>query len=112
MKSVKIRAVLVGKSLIKNPWGEKVVKLEFVEERELPNPVVIQPAGSELAKEIMPIINQIMKSMPVLSHGKASIPRLTLYLTEEEWDRLIEKPEIGEEILIEIKGKSISISKN
>lgn len=112
MKSVKIRAILVGKSLIKNPWGEKVVKLEFVEERELPTPVVVQPPGSELAKEVMPIINQIMRSMPLLSQGRANMPRLTLYLTEEEWDRLLEKPEIGEEVLIEIKGKSVFISKS
>ncbi len=111
MGSVKIRAILVGKNLIKNPWGERVIKLEFVEERELPSPVIIQSSEGELAKEIMPIITQIMKSMPMLSQGRASVPRLTLYLTEEEWDRLVEKPEIGEEVVIEIKGKTISISK-
>jgi len=109
---VKIKAVLVGKNLIKNPWGEKIIKLEFAEEREIPGPIIVQPqGGGELAREIMPIITQIMKSMPLTGQGRVSIPRLTLFLTEEEWDKLIEKPEIGEEITITVSGKNISINK-
>ena len=33
---VKIRATLISKSMLTDPFGEKLIKLEFAEERELP----------------------------------------------------------------------------
>ena len=112
MSCVKIKAVLTSKSIVKGPFGEKLVKLEFVEEREIPGPVIVHPSGSELAKEIAPIISQIMKSMPLVGQGKVTIPRLTLFLSEEEWDDLIEKPDIGEEVEVEVHGRKVRIEKS
>ena len=99
---VKFRAVVTNISLVDNPWGEKIVKIDVTEEREVPGPVIVQHgSANELSREIAPIISQVLKSMPIPGmSGRIRIPRATLYLTEDEWDRLVRKPSIGD--LIEI----------
>jgi len=110
-KNVLIKAVVSNISIIDNPWGEKMIKLDLTEERETPGPVMIQRDGrDDIAKEIMPIVSQVLKSMPMFGvQGKVRVPRLTLYLTEDEWEKLLEKPTIGEIIEIKIQDKKISI---
>jgi len=104
---IRIRAILTSISTVINPWGERLVKLEFSEERELPGPMVIQKGrGSELAKEIVPVISQVLRSMPGFSGGKVRVPRLTIYLYEDEWDKMYEKPNINDTVeIIVSKGK-------
>ena len=106
-----IKAVVSNISIIDNPWGEKMIKLDLTEERETPGTVMIQKGGrNDIAREIMPIVSQVLKSMPMFgTQGKVRIPRLTLYLTEDEWDKILNKPTIGEIIEIELNDKKISV---
>ncbi|OYT31664.1 MAG: hypothetical protein DRJ32_01250 [Thermoprotei archaeon] len=112
MIEVKFKAILTSKSIIKDPLGENMIKLELMEEKDIPGPVIIhQKKDDTLSREIAPVISQIMKSLPIFSGGKFTVPRLTILLTEDEWDRLPEKPEIGDIIEVVIKSKMIEIKK-
>ncbi len=109
--SVRLRAIVTSISVVDNPWGEKLVKIEMSEERELPGPVVVQRGGSELAREIAPVISQVLRSLPGFAGGKARIPRLVLYLFEDEWEKMLEKPNIGDAIEIVFEKNKIEARK-
>lgn len=111
-ESVKFRATVTNISIVDTPWGERVVKVDLTEERETPSTVVVPTEHSELAREIMPVVSQILRSVPFFgSGGKTRLPRLSLYLTEEEWDELFERPTIGDVMEIEVAKGSLKIRK-
>ncbi len=112
VNKIRIKAVVSNISIIDNPWGEKMIKLDLTEERETPGTVMIQKGGrDDIAREIMPIVSQVLKSMPMFgTQGKVRVPRLTLYLTEDEWGKILNKPTIGEIIEIEINNEKITIN--
>jgi len=98
------KATLVNKSIITNPLGEKMVKLEFVEEREMPGPLITSPVQySEIAREIAPIVSQMMRTFNPT--GKLNVPRVILFLNEEEWEMARFRPEIGEEVGVFVSDK-------
>lgn len=105
---VRFRAVLTNISVVDNPWGEKLVRLELTDERELPGPVVAQRGSNEVAREIVPIVAQIIRSMPGFT-SRVRVPRLTVYLTEDEWERLVRKPNIGDVIEVEFSGERVEV---
>lgn len=112
-KHVSFKAIVSNISLVDNPWGEKSIRIDLTEERELPGPILVQPGrkDSTLAKEVMPIISQVLRSMPGLSINKVRIPRLTIYLTEDEWDKIIDKPHIGDVIIVSFYNNKVDIKK-
>ncbi|RLE82468.1 MAG: hypothetical protein DRJ51_01395 [Thermoprotei archaeon] len=102
MGELSFKAIIASKTLITSPLGEHLVKLELMEEREMPGPIVAaQNSSTELMREIMPIVNQVMRSL--VPKAKITMPRLTLFLTEDEWDSIVRKPDIGEEVDVKIK---------
>lgn len=103
MTKVSFKAILVSKSMVMSPFGNKNIKLEFVEERELTMPVIIEGRGGELAREIVPVVHQVMRALPFTQAGKLTVPRMTIWLTDDEWDRLEPKPDIGEEVIVTIE---------
>jgi len=109
---VTFKATVVGKSLVTDPLGNRGVRLDLTEEKEAPPPVIISPEGSTspLAREVMPVINQVMQSLPFIRPGKVTLQRLTLWLTEDEWERLEQKPEIGDEVEVKISKNVVSIN--
>ncbi len=116
MTEIRFKALVTNISIVDSPIGERMVKVELTEEREAPGPIVMQRGEpSELSREIVPIISQILRTIPMFNvAGKIKVPRLTLYLTEDEWDKLLYKPTIGEYIEIIIndrESKSVKIQK-
>jgi len=109
---VKIKAILISKSMITSPLGEKLIRLEFAEEREVPGPIIVQEANNPLARDIMPIVSQVLRSLPMFSGRKTMMHRLIIFLTEDEWESLPSKPDIGDEILIIVRGGQIEIRKS
>jgi hypothetical protein len=97
---VKIKAILVGKNLIRKDKDTWIVKLDFVEETPEP-PIVSQ---GDIAREIAPIIQQTLQ---MISPGltQQMMPRLTLWLTDDEWENLEVKPDVGDEVTITITDK-------
>jgi len=110
---IKFRATISNISIIDNPWGEKAVRIDLTEERELPGPVVAQRGQqNEISREIVPILSQVIRSIPVFgATGKVRVPRLTIYLTEDEWEKFIEKPSIGDVIEVEIDSGKVKVKK-
>ncbi|MEM0092992.1 MAG: arcadin 1 [Thermofilum sp.] len=111
MSAVVFRARVTNISLIDSPTGEKLVRIELSEERELPGPVVIQREESELSRELVPVLSQIFRMLPGMSQGSYRLPRLTLILTEDEWDKLLERPSIGDVFEVEVKTGKIGVGK-
>lgn len=112
MSTISFKAIVSGKQIFNDPIGEKCIKIDLIEEREIPPPILIaQGQQSELMKEISPILQQVLRSMPITKQNKIVIPRLTIWLTMDEWELLHPKPEIGDEIDVIVSHKSINIKK-
>jgi len=112
LSAVRFKAMVTNISIIDTPWGERVVKVDLTEERETPSAIVLPAEQSEVAREIMPVVSQILRSMPFFgAAGKARLPRLSLYLTEEEWESLLEKPTIGDLMEVEVARGSLKVRK-
>lgn len=109
--TVVFRARVTNISLIDSPTGEKLVRIELSEERELPGPVVVQREESELTRELVPVISQIFRMIPGMSQSFYRLPRLTLILTEDEWEKLLERPSIGDVFEVEVKTGKITVEK-
>lgn len=108
---ISFRARISNISLVDSPTGEKLVKVELSEDRELPGPVVMQKGGGELAREVVPIVSQILSSLPGIGGRRVRIPRLTVFFTEDEWEKILEKPNIGEYLEVVFDGKNLHIRK-
>ncbi len=104
---VVLNVLLTSKTMFKdnNEW---YVRLEFSQEKGLP-PMVASPGDLNL-QNLMPFFQQIMRTIIPQS---AMLPRLILVLREEEWEKLENKPDIGDEIVIRFSdNKEISFKKN
>ena len=108
---IKFKAIITSKSVYNEPTGGKGVKIELVEERELPPPVVMSRGeGADLMKDVMPIISQIVQALPFTRGGKITVPRLMIWLSEDEWDKLEPKPDIGDEVEVTITSAKVTIN--
>ncbi|MCS7139640.1 MAG: arcadin 1 [Candidatus Nezhaarchaeota archaeon] len=108
---IKFKAVVISKSIYGDPMGGKGVKIELAEERELPPPIFMSRGeGSEIMKEVMPLVSQIVQALPFTRGGKVTVPRLMLWLSEDEWDKLEPKPDIGDEVEVVVSSGRVTIS--
>ena len=106
---VSFKAILTSKSMTRDPTGTRIIRMEFIEERDMPTPVIMGQDSSGIVREIAPVVQQVVRSMPFIGGGKYTMPRLTLWLTEDEWDKLEPKPEIGDEIEVLIEGNKVTL---
>jgi len=108
--SVTLKARVTNISLIDSPTGEKLVRIDMSEEREVPGPVILHE-GSELGRELVPILSQMFRMLPGLGQGVMRLNRLSLVLTEDEWEKFPTKPSIGDLFEIEVSIGRISVRK-
>ncbi|MEM2904698.1 MAG: arcadin 1 [Candidatus Bathyarchaeia archaeon] len=112
MSAVVFKAILTSKALVQDPVEGEGVKLELAQEKSIPPPMILSRSEeSEIAREVAPIVQQVVRSMPFAPRGKIRVPRLTLWLTREEWDRLEPKPDIGDEVEVRVLGTSVEVMK-
>lgn len=107
---VVVKGVVVSKQLVSDPTGTRYIKIDVVEERDLPGPLIMSPPdeqAAQMAREIMPLVTQIVKSLP-FSLNKIAVPRLTIWLTDEEAESLGEV-DVGDTVDIMIEQGSIKI---
>lgn len=106
-----IRGVVVSKQLVYDPTGARYIKIDVVEERELPGPVAAFSAQDEqtaqLMREVMPLVTQIVRSLP-FGGGKIAVPRLTLWLTDEEVE-VFGDIDVGDVVLISVEKGEIRV---
>lgn len=111
--AVRFKAAVTNISIVDTPWGERVVKVDLTEERETPSTIILPADQSEIAREIAPVVSQILRSMPFFgTSGKARLPRLSLYLTEEEWENLADRPTIGDIMEVEVSKGNLKVRKD
>jgi len=103
---VEIRMTLIGKNMvrIKDTWA---IRLDFAEER--PAPPVMTPRDS-IVGEIMPIIERTIQALSPITSAQM-MPRMTLWLTDDEWDSLDRKHEVGEKVTVIITDENKIIIK-
>jgi hypothetical protein len=106
--SVTLKARVTNISLIDSPTGEKLVRIDMSEEREVPGPVIVHES-SELGRELVPILSQMLRMLPGLGQGAVRLPRVSLVLTEDEWEKLPAKPSIGDFFEIEVQVGRVSV---
>ncbi|NPA23780.1 MAG: arcadin 1 [Crenarchaeota archaeon] len=116
MTKLSFRGYVLSKSIVYDLSGGRMVKIDIVEERELPGPVI---AGSDeiarLAREVMPLVQQLLKSMPFpglgTTGGKLPIPRITLWLTEDEVEAL-GRLDVGDYVEVMIQEGKIEVRRS
>lgn len=106
---IKFKAMVSSKSMIRDPQGGRMIKIELVEERELPPPVFYSSKDSEIAREVLPVVQQVLRIMPFRPPSSLSVPRLTIWLTEDEWDALDPKPEVGSEVTVVVSSSRVEV---
>lgn len=109
--SIRFKAKVSNISLFDAPFGERMVKLELTEEREIPEPMFIRSSDSEISREIAPIVSQIMRMFPGASPGIVRVPRVTLVLTEDEWEKFLTKPSIGDFFEVTISNEKVELKR-
>jgi len=106
-----IRGVVISKQLVYDPSGARYIKVDVIEERELPGPVAAFSAQDEqaaqLMREVMPLVTQIVRSLP-FGGGKIAVPRLTLWLTDEELE-MFGDVDVGDVVLISVENGEIKV---
>lgn len=106
-----IRGVVVSKQLVYDLTGARYVKIDIVEERELPGPVAAFSAQDEqaaqLMREVMPLVSQIVRSLP-FGGGKIAVPRITLWLTDEEVE-VFGDVDVGDTVVIYVENNEIKL---
>jgi len=108
---VTIRGVVISKQLVYDPSGARYIKVDVIEEKELPGPVAAFSAQDEqaaqLMREVMPLVTQIVRSLP-FGGGKIAVPRLTLWLTDEELE-MFGDVDVGDVVLISVENGEIKV---
>ncbi|MFN3804344.1 MAG: arcadin 1 [Pyrobaculum sp.] len=106
-----IRGVVVSKQLVYDPVGARYIKVDIIEEKELPGPVAAFSTQDEqtaqLMREVMPLVSQIVRSLP-FGGGRVTIPRVTLWLTDEEIEAFGDI-DVGDVVLVTVRGGEIVI---
>lgn len=111
---IKFRGYVSGKIITYDLTGQKMVRIEIVEEKETPGPVVISSSDevARLAREVVPLVQQLLKTLPLplTPGGKITIPRVMIWLTEEEVEAL-GSIDVGDYVEISIDHGKIEIKK-
>ncbi len=113
---IRIRGYVASKIVVHDPTGGKMIAIQIVEEREVPNPLSITGGGemSQLMRDIMPVVQQILRSLPLVGQlmgGKVTIPRLIVWLSEEEAEALGPNLDVGDYVEIRIEGGKLELEK-
>ena len=106
-----VRLLVVSKSVVYDPTGTRYIKIELVEEREIPGPIFTIDPSNELARivrEVAPVIQQLMRALPI--SNKITVPRVTLFLTEDEAE-LLGPVDVGDFVEMEISPGGVRLIK-
>jgi hypothetical protein len=97
---ISFKTILISKNMFKenNEW---YVRLEFAQERERPPSITSRDEPS--LQWLIPAIQQTLRS--ILPFQYTLFSRMILILKEEEWEKIENKPDIGEEVTITVTDK-------
>jgi hypothetical protein len=95
---------------IRDPEGTLGKRIELVEERKIPR-FAIQPATEE-ARMVQSVVQALQQqlTMPAVQSG-FSLPKIILFLTEQEYDQLSIKFDVNQVYEIELSNQIIKFGK-
>jgi|GEM_PF-5404600 len=108
---MKVKVKISRIEAIKDPTGKTGIRVDFVEEKKLPHGIVIQ-GQSEEARMVQNIVRALRQSglPPFQVQQDVVVPRLVLFLSDEEREVLRIPLEAGKYYYIELKEGTINIT--
>lgn len=95
---------------IRDPEGTLGKRIELVEERKIPR-FAIQPTTEE-ARMVQSVVQALQQQLPVQTVRTGfNLPKIILFLTEQEYDLLGIKFDVNQVYEIELLNRSITFSK-
>ncbi len=95
---------------IRDPEGTLGKRIEIVEERKIPR-FAIQPATEE-ARMVQGVVQALQQQLPIQTlQAGFNLPKIILFLTEQEYDQLGIKFDVNQVYEIELLDHRIKFSK-
>jgi hypothetical protein len=96
---------------IKDPEGNLGKRIELIEDRVIPR-FAVRPATEE-AVMIQEVMKNLQQQFPVLANQTTqfAIPKMILFLTENEYEKLSISFDVNQIYELEMSGQSISLKK-
>ncbi len=112
---ITIRGYVISKMAVNDPTGGRMIAIQIVEERETPGPVITSTdETAQMMRDVMPLVQQLLRSMPMvgpLMSGKVQIPRLLIWLNEDEAEALGPRLDVGDAVEIRIDNGKLELVK-
>ncbi len=94
----------------RDPEGNLGKRIELVEERLIPR-FVIKPESEE-ARMVQDVVQVLQQQLPVLgTQAQFSLPKIILFLTEEEYEQLSIDFEVNQVFELELSNQTIRFRK-
>jgi hypothetical protein len=95
---------------IRDPEGILGKRIELVEERKIPR-FAIQPTTEE-ARMVQSVVQALQQQLPMQAMRTGfNLPKIILFLTEQEYDQLDIKFDVNQVYEIELSNQTIKFSK-
>jgi len=95
---------------IRDPEGILGKRIELVEERKIPR-FAIQPTTEE-ARMVQSVVQALQQQLPMQTMRTGfNLPKIILFLTEQEYDQLDIKFDVNQVYEIELSNQTIKFSK-
>ncbi len=96
---------------IKDPEGNLGKRIELIEDQVIPR-FAVRPATEE-ARMVQEVMKSLQQQLPVLATQRTqfALPKMILFLTESEYERLAIDFDVNQIYELELSGQSISFKK-
>lgn len=96
---------------IRDPSGVLGKRIELVEERNIPR-FAIKPATDE-ARMVQSVVQALQQQLPIQTlHTGLHLPKIILFLTEQEYDQLNIKFDVNQVYEIDLANQTLKFSKS
>jgi len=96
---------------IKDPEGNLGKRIELIEDRMIPR-FAVRPATEE-ARMIQEVMKNLQQQLPMLANQTTqfALPKMILFLTENEYEKLGISFDVNQIYALELSGQSISFKR-
>jgi len=94
---------------IRDPEGNLGKRIELLEDRVIPR-LVIKPQTEE-ARMVQDVVQALQQQLPVMPQAQFAFPKIILFLTEQEYERLGIDFDVNQVYELELSGQAIRFRK-
>ncbi len=96
---------------IRDPDGNLGKRIELIEDRVIPPRFAVKPPTEE-ARMVQSVVQALQKQLPMLPiQTQLSVPKLILFLTEEEYEELGITFDVNQVYEVELRDKSLKFKR-